>query len=885
MKTKFLLVWLLLALIAGFSKTFAEEINSTNITQAPYSCATWATSCDLTQKSITSIASGTFRNHSNLQILYLFQNQISSVENWDFFGLTSLNSLDLSDNHISSIWSGSFSWLSNLDNLWLGQNYITSIDNGDFFGLSNLTQLLLFLNYINSIDSGAFMGLSNIRELNLTSNYITSIEPGDFNWLFTLHNLLLNNNYINSIENGDFNWLSSNLTSLLLSNNNITFIEPGAFNLFNLLYSLDLSENPLTFLNNSLFSNMTDIREFFLTNTCFAAPIDINLSYCSDNAYVNQTSCEFAGSCVDGSSNILSQYTDRALCEGNYTCSDSQYTDQISCQWAGYCSNGQYQYTDESSCTSNGFCSNSQYSDQMSCESAWYCIDASWSILSQYTNQMSCESEYSCSNGFDMVASSCQGNGGTWAQNQWQLYGEYWSYYQWNTYWNQWTPNQRNTAGNVRYTMAQITSDNNYCSMIESNDENSFISALKWAYLENNYYITSFPISFISSPTNEIIVNTTMIWSGSGIEVEYDSGTIITTNNQPFTGILLQPVSIATGAINSLDNVISATKFGDNSKSLAFSKPVTVRLPAPGKSLWSSVAVYYSQDLNTSRYFHTRTTVINIWWTWYVEFTTNHATYFAIGEEIGSFVINNDSSSTTSQSVTLNISGAGITHMRFSNDNDFTWVSWIPYSTSQARTLSAGAWTKTVYAQFDTNSDSIFDAATSDSIIYNITQTITWSNQWQISLEILSGVSQCIYGTSLSLGNQNVKFNTGYTFTGDFGSWEWSCTDYKAGSGSRTFTIQASDLSNWKGNSISATWIEINHSAATISWEPKCKAWYASWSNWTVISTPYTIMEREVAWQQTCQVSIPTVNLKIWVWANQAPGTYSGTLTLTIPSF
>ena len=109
---------LLLTLGVLWSSSYAVELDSTNITSAPFNCSIWATSCDLSYQNITSIASGTFINHPNLQTLYLSWNQISSIESGDFAGL------------------------SNLTNLSLFWNQITSIESGDFAGLSNLMEYL-----------------------------------------------------------------------------------------------------------------------------------------------------------------------------------------------------------------------------------------------------------------------------------------------------------------------------------------------------------------------------------------------------------------------------------------------------------------------------------------------------------------------------------------------------------------------------------------------------------------------------------------------------------------------------------------------------------------------------------------------------------------------
>jgi hypothetical protein len=72
----------------------------------------------------------------------------------------------------------------------------------------------------------------------------------------------------------------------------------------------------------------------------------------------------------------------------------------------------------------------------------------------------------------------------------------------------------------------------------------------------------------------------------------------------------------------------------------------------------------------------------------------------------GTVLINNGATHTNSTAVTLKLSAtdpapaSGVASMRFRNGNTTTWSSWFDYSTSKSWTLSAGAGTKTVYAQF-----------------------------------------------------------------------------------------------------------------------------------------------------------------------------------------
>jgi len=56
---------------ASFTIIPPVELNSGNVTQTPYNCATDATGCDLSSQGITSIAPDTFINHTNLTDLNL----------------------------------------------------------------------------------------------------------------------------------------------------------------------------------------------------------------------------------------------------------------------------------------------------------------------------------------------------------------------------------------------------------------------------------------------------------------------------------------------------------------------------------------------------------------------------------------------------------------------------------------------------------------------------------------------------------------------------------------------------------------------------------------------------------------------------------------------
>jgi RTX calcium-binding nonapeptide repeat (4 copies) len=90
----------------------------------------------------------------------------------------------------------------------------------------------------------------------------------------------------------------------------------------------------------------------------------------------------------------------------------------------------------------------------------------------------------------------------------------------------------------------------------------------------------------------------------------------------------------------------------------------------------------------------------------------------------GTISINGGAASTSSRSVTLKVSASdpspasGVASMRFRNGGTTTWSQWFDYSTSTSWTLSAGAGTKTVYAQFQDRAGNV-SAAASDTIRFS----------------------------------------------------------------------------------------------------------------------------------------------------------------------
>ncbi|AHB41806.1 hypothetical protein P148_SR1C00001G1027 [candidate division SR1 bacterium RAAC1_SR1_1] len=1013
----------ILGIFASFTR--AEELNSGNVIST-FNCETGATSCDLFGRNITSIASDSFINHSNLQYLairnnpltgidvgdfvgldnliglYMDGGNLTSIESGSFLGLSNLNIIDLDQNKLTTIKAGTFNGLSSLIRLEISQNQITSIESGGFLGATNLTGLLLDNNLITGIDVGDFIGLTNLDYLSLTQNQISSIERGSFSGLFLLKNLYLNYNQITSIDVGDFIGLD-NLTQLNLNINKISSIEAYGFSELSSLTYLNLGYNQINSIESGSFYGLDNLTDLYLGN--FKLPRDIG----PENVVYNQISSidvgDFAGlnnltqlsldgnaiSSIESGSFIglsfltyldlnnnqidsidlgdfadLSSLTDLYLYGNEISFIESNSFNLLSSLTYLDLGNNQinsidigdfvgltnltdlYLYGNEiSSIGSNSFnlLSSLTYLDLNSnqinsIESGDFNGLSSLIFLDLSTNQIN-SIESGDFNGLSSLnelylsynqINSIEVSGFSGLPSLMYLYldnnqllsidvGNFYELDNLNglslnknfissitsnvfdNLLNLWDLSLSSICtdnpGIIAYPNGSTETNNNYCSVINSTNQIDFITELTKEVMDGkitlalyslsgNYYTGTYAISFTPGITNEILVdiimqsptsNYTQDYYLNNVEVQYDSGTLLTTNGQGFTGILQAPVLLSTGSTKLVDNVVALTKFGDATKRIDFSKSVTVRMPALGKNIDDVVDIFYSQNLSSNWSFHGTSTVIDIAGIPYVEFTTDHATYFAIGEGTGSFVINNDDASTNSQNVTLNISGA-IAYMRFSNDNS-NRSAWESISDTKSRTLSAGTGTKTVYAEFDLDSDFIADISTSDTIEYTDGSSGNGTNG-NITLTITGGVTECIYGTSLTMDAQEVKIGVPYTFTGTFPS-TWYCQDYRGINGGWTLTIQTTDLINEKSNVISGSNLLISHNPVVVEGDSACTG-----DNGTATqfySAPYEIFEKIPDSNKICRVSADNVGLLVNVPANQAPGSYSGTLTLTMNGF
>ncbi|AHB41810.1 hypothetical protein P148_SR1C00001G1031 [candidate division SR1 bacterium RAAC1_SR1_1] len=111
----------------------------------------------------------------------------------------------------------------------------------------------------------------------------------------------------------------------------------------------------------------------------------------------------------------------------------------------------------------------------------------------------------------------------------------------------------------------------------------------------------------------------------------------------------------------------------------------------------------------------------------------------------------------------------------------------------------------------------------------------------------------------------------------------WYCQDYRGITSEWTLTIQTTDLTNEKSNVISGSNLLISHDPVVVEGDSSCTG-----DNGTATqfyNAPYVLFAKASGSNKICKVSADNVGLLVNVPANQAPGNYSGTLTLTMNGF
>ena len=270
-----------------------------------------------------------------------------------------------------------------------------------------------------------------------------------------------------------------------------------------------------------------------------------------------------------------------------------------------------------------------------------------------------------------------------------------------------------------------------------SNDTGTMISAFtgKWYIKPNGDLVWDMPISLRETDGD---IPAALHLKNQNIKLVVSAGSQFTqidgvTN---YNGIISVPFTKSFLSVND-EPIISSFKVGGGSESLRLTWGVALlSTPTADGEIWDFVHVFYSEDNWVTRLAQATGVITSFSGQKYVSFNTQHFSDFAItlpnggGSFTGSFVINADAASTTSNAVVLTMSTIPTAaHMRFSNDNIMR-SNRETYTTTKNWTLSSDYGSKTVYVQFDaagTDPD-IADMTLSDTISY--VAATNGSNGW-----------------------------------------------------------------------------------------------------------------------------------------------------------
>jgi hypothetical protein len=169
---------------------------------------------------------------------------------------------------------------------------------------------------------------------------------------------------------------------------------------------------------------------------------------------------------------------------------------------------------------------------------------------------------------------------------------------------------------------------------------------------------------------------------------------------------------------------------------------------------------------------------------------------------------------------------------------------------------------------------------------------VTKAASGTLNLEITAGTWYCVYATDLDLWQTWFSYSTRNregTFNTTDASEHRYCVD-EEGLASRSVTIQTTDLLNMttanSAHTVPATDVSVANTQATVTaWD--CTAQTVANVLWTnYIDSATTLFGKTSAAWEICKIETASdVDLRVELAASQAIWVYSGTLTISIPSF
>jgi len=600
----------------------------------------------LSSNEVAEISRTAFAGMSGLLNLDLSTNQIMGIS-WEAFSdLSNLQYLSLTNNQIESIWSGTFSDLDSLQQLDLAYNQITHISGYAFTGLPVLYSLLLYSNQITNLEANAFAGLPKLVNLYMYSNNISTWESGAFSWLSKVTNLHLASNNINSLWDKDFSWLPA-VATLTLDSNKITTLKNGDFRELPNLNEIRLHSNQMVSIESGAFSWLTHLTSLTLQSNQLTSIASGTINRLPALMSIN-LNYNYLASIRDwmfnGLNNLNRLYLSRNLISSIKVVDFTTLPMLTSL------------YLDENEITRV----------------------ASGAFMS--------------SNGLPRlttlnVSTNCSTSG---------------------------------TISIPHRVASNASIDNANCAVITQTGTAWFITNLtNRAYsISNSYYNGNKAISFnYPGINNRFMTNVAMNYVkpswyvgdyyDNTTWVKYTSWTTITYNSGlSFTGILYSPMLFATGSTPWLNSVTTLMRFWALTHRIDFSQVITIRMSAYGKTSGDIVAIYSSDEEsifgeNGSNWQFEKTWIV-LGSTPYVEFTSTHASRYALSDEMpditaptASITYNPTSWTITSWNVIATLSWS---EPIIITNND--WLSWYTFTESgsftfEFRDLAGNTWSAT----------------------------------------------------------------------------------------------------------------------------------------------------------------------------------------------
>ncbi|XP_028249580.1 toll-like receptor 8 isoform X2 [Parambassis ranga] len=256
-----------------------------HLTRVPYGITSNATDLNLSENFIKNITENAFSHLPNLNQLDLSwanKNRAVRIAANTFKNLTKLQKLRLSGNCLNET---PHNLPFSVEHLELNHNKIISLTNNSLAGLTNVMHLYLSKNCYMwnpchksvTVMDNSFANMSKLQTLDLSFNNLTSVPVG---LPKSLNMLKLGSNRIQNIHEDDFQGLH-NLNVLEIQGNcprcqNAPYpcvpcqntsldIHPDAFQNLTQLEKLNLGGNSLMYLNSSLFKDLSNLKELFLS--------------------------------------------------------------------------------------------------------------------------------------------------------------------------------------------------------------------------------------------------------------------------------------------------------------------------------------------------------------------------------------------------------------------------------------------------------------------------------------------------------------------------------------------------------------------------------------------------------------------------------------------